>query len=87
MEVIVIESEAYKNLMFKIDTLFKALTKPVKEEDKWLTMEEVMEYTGFKYSWIMTRRSRIGYFRDGNGLRFKKANIDKYMEANSFKIK
>ena len=82
-----IESKAYQNFMFKIDTLFKAFTKPIKEEYKWMSVEDVVNYTGFSKTWVVVLKYKIGCFEDGKDLRFKKANIDKYMESNSFKLK
>lgn len=87
MEGLFFESAAYKEMMYKLDVVFKAVTAPVKETDKWMSMEEVVEYTGFSRTWVMHRKNKIGCFSDGKGLRFKKSNVDKYMEANSFKVK
>ena len=87
MEGLFFESSAYKEMMFKLDVVFKLATKPVKEEDKWLTMEDVVSYVGFSRTWVMYRKNKIGCFKDGKDLRFKKSNVDKYMDANSFKVK
>lgn len=92
MEVIVISSEAWKVLIFEIMETRK-LTQVMFEKmseaaaDRWLTPKEAGEYVGFKQTWIKARSSKIGAFQDGNGLRFKKSDIDAYMEKNSFKAK
>ena len=52
--------------------------------DNWLSPQDAAEYTGFNQAWIKARSAKIGCFKDGKGLRFKKSNIDRYMTANSF---
>lgn len=84
--LLLIEKKHFDELNFKIDTLFKKATEK-KDEDKWMTMEAVVSYLGFSRTWVMYRKNKIGCFSDGKGLRFKKSNVDRYMEANSFKIK
>ena len=88
MEVIVIESEAFKAIMFEVsegrrvsEAYWRLSTE--RAEDKWLSPKQAAEYTGFKQAWIVDRKERIGFFQDGNGLRFKKSKLDKYMDANS----
>lgn len=92
MEVIVIESNAFKALVFEIEEA-KKLTKAMFDsmnastQDRWLSPEEAAEYVGFKPAWIKARSAKIGCFKDGCGLRFKRSDIDAYMKANSFKAK
>lgn len=52
--------------------------------DTWLSPEEAAAHVGFNPRWVKDRADKIGAFQDGKGLRFKKSNLDKYMEANSF---
>jgi excisionase family DNA binding protein len=90
MEVITVESECFKMMLFNIEQtrkMVERLTEELKKAkgDYWMTPDQVAEYTGFKYTWIYERRNDIGCFREGKGLRFKKSNVEKYMEENSFK--
>lgn len=92
MEVITMESEAWKALIADIEEA-KKLTKAMFDkmndtaQDRWFSPKDAAEYTGFNIAWIKARSAKIGAFQDGKGLRFKKSNVDKYMEKNSFKAK
>jgi excisionase family DNA binding protein len=85
MEVQVFDSAVVKELTRKVD-YFGSLIAQVLEEnkslknDKWMSVSEVTEYTGFGYKWIEDRQQEIGYFQDGKDKRFKKADIDAYMK-------
>lgn len=90
MELITFESEAYKAMLFEITQNHKKTDAIIaqlnaRSVDKWLSPTEAAEYTGFTPRWIKERSALIGAFQDGKGLRYKRSNLDKYMEANSFK--
>lgn len=92
MDVIVIGSEAWKALIFEImetrklvEVMFAKMSDNA--SDKWLSPKEAAEYVGFKPAWIKARSAKIGASQDGCGLRYKRSNLDKYMESNSFKAK
>ena len=53
------------------------------KDDRWMTLQEVQEYTGFSYDWVYKRRESIGFFQEGSSIRFKKSVVDAYMLANS----
>ena len=81
-QILIVEKKDFDELTFKIDTLFKLMTEK-KDDDKWMTIQDAMVYTGFKYTWFYNRRVELKAFRDGNGLRYKKSSIDKYMESKT----
>ena len=90
MEVIVIESAAWKALIFEIEEsrkLVKAMFSQMtaNSQDKWLSLDEAAKYAGFKPRWIRERSAKIGAFQDGCGLRFKRSDIDAYMLKHYFK--
>lgn len=92
MEVIVIGSEAWKALIFEIEETRKLMqvmfdTMNDAASDRWLSPKEAAEYVGFKPAWIKARSAKIGASQDGCGLRFKRSDIDKYMQKHSFKSK
>ncbi len=91
MEVITIEHETFKALIFEIEEatkLTKAMFDKMSEasQDRWLSPEEAAQYVGFKPAWVKARASKIGCFKDGCGLRFKRSDIDRYMKENSFRV-
>lgn len=92
MEVITVESGAWKALIADIEeankctrAMFAKMNDAV--QDRWLSPEEAAEYVGFKPAWIKARSAKIGAFKDGCGLRFKRSDVDAYMKKNSFKAK
>lgn len=92
MEVITVESGAWKSLIADLEEtrkLIQAMFDKMSDAaaDRWLSPKEAAEYVGFKPAWIKARSHKIGAFKDGCGLRFKRSDIDKYMQKNSFKAK
>ncbi len=90
-EVITIESQAWKSIMFNIERAMQTTEQIARElrqvkEDRWMTLEEVAEFTGFKSTWITARKRDLGGFKQGKGLRFKKSKVDQYMEEHSYQI-
>jgi len=81
MDVIVIESPAFKKLMDRLDRIEEATKK---DGDRWLSMKDAQDYTGFGKDWLNARKEEIGYFQDGcKDIRFYKSNIDKYFKAKT----
>lgn len=92
MEVITIESAAYKELLQVISlqmTLFLNLVEELKDtkNEKYLSVEEVCELTGFSKDWVYARKADIGYFSEGKDLKFWKPNVLKYMSQRSIEPK
>ncbi|MBC7566362.1 MAG: helix-turn-helix domain-containing protein [Pedobacter sp.] len=91
MEVLVIEAEAYKNLinqftemkefMQKLTDQMYANTKP------YLSVTEVCALTGFGKTWVNDNKADIGFSSVGGAIRFKRNDVTEYMEANYFKSK
>lgn len=79
MEVIVIESEAFKRLEHLIERAAKASD----DKDEIFNLEQAGEYIGVTGQWVYARRDRIGYIQEGKILRFRKKNIDKYLDSIS----
>jgi hypothetical protein len=92
MEVYTIESEAYKAQQESLNLLRKLFLDTVEElkeakDNKWMSVAEVMQFTGFSRQWLMMRKHDIGYFQDGKDLRFWKPDLIKFMELRSVKPK
>lgn len=92
MDVIVVDSEAYKqqeetlNLLRKLFLDVVAELKEAKNE-RYLSVEEVSELTGFSKDWVYARKTDIGFFQEGKDLRFWKPNVLKYMALRSIEPK
>jgi hypothetical protein len=53
----------------------------------WYTAQEVMELTGFGKSWLNDNKKLIGFAMVGGCLRFKRQDVEDFIEANYFKVK
>lgn len=60
----------------------------LKETKKpWLTAHEVQEMTGFGKTWLNDNKQVIGFSTVGGCLRFKRSDVEDFIEANYFKVK
>jgi excisionase family DNA binding protein len=57
------------------------------ETKKWMTINEVAEFTGLSRSAVNTNRVAIGFTDSGNCIRFKRSDVEEFMEQNYFKSK
>jgi len=64
------------------------LPEPITKDAKkpYLTVAEVAELTGFSKGWVNEHKSDIGFSSIGSSLRFKRKDVDEFMEENYFKI-
>jgi len=90
MEVITIEHKAYQQLIGSIEQISETLSAIKAENDllkadRYLTMKEIIEYTGHGVRWIETRREAIGYYQDGKEITMKKSDIDRYLAKHFVK--
>lgn len=53
----------------------------------WLTAQDVMDMTGFGKTWVNDNKQDIGFSTIGNCLRFKRKDVEEYIESNYFKSK
>ena len=84
MEVITIESQAYKNIMDKLNDIYEATL--ASQKDLYLSSKQVSEMTGFKNDWIHTHKHEIGHSLVDGQLRFKRKDVLEYMDANYTKV-
>jgi len=86
MEVITIESNAYEAMLLEIrKSIIDTVTKTVSPDDRWLTPKEVAAYVGFTTAWVKERSAIIGASQDSRGLRYKKSDVEKFMQSRYFK--
>jgi hypothetical protein len=64
-----------------------ALAELASSKKPYLTAQEVMEITGFGHNWLHQHKQDIGYSTIGTSIRFKRKDVEAYMEANYFKSK
>jgi excisionase family DNA binding protein len=52
------------------------------ETKKWMTINEVVEFTGLSRSTVNVHRIDIGFSGSGNCIRFKRSDVEEFMELN-----
>lgn len=87
MEVITIESQAYKNLVSKVDTIFDYVISqqnPQDEEDGWVDSYEVCTFLKISDRTLQRLRSarKINYSRIRGKNYYKISEIKRMMEEN-----
>lgn len=79
------------DLVNKIDATSRRveeLAAELKDSRKpYLTAIEVQELTGFGKSWLNDNKQDIGFTTIGGCLRFKRKDVEEYIEANYYKVK
>jgi hypothetical protein len=89
--VSIIETETLLNLINKVEkleqTVVGTLASLADSKKPYLTAHEVMDLTGFGKTWLNDNKQDIGYSMVGGCLRFKRKDLESYMESNYFKTK
>lgn len=91
-EVLIFDSEVVQDLISKLDYITELHKKATVEivrlnTSRWMTIEEVAEFTGFGIDWVGARQYEIGYFNQGGGRRFRRADVDTYMQRHFIQTK
>jgi hypothetical protein len=64
------------------------ITEELKQAKKpYLSAQELMEFTGFGKTWVNDNKQLIGFTMAGGCLRFKRKDVEEFMEANYFKAR
>jgi len=88
MDVIVIDSVVFKQIVGMFETIQKTVVELAEEnkhlkDNRLMTLKEVSEYTGFGSAWVQKHKDYIGYSQIGcKDLRFYKDNIDAYFQKH-----
>lgn len=89
--VSIVETATLQALIFKVENLegmVRSTLAELKEAKKpYMTSQELMELTGFTKTWVNDNKAKIGYSTIGTHLRFKRADVEAYIEQNYFKLK
>lgn len=92
MEAVIIEAEAYKSLMSKIDDLIETSQKLMTQnkalkEKLLLSSNEVAALTGYNEKTIRIKKDEIGFFTVGKEVLFKPADVQLWIDRNYIKPK
>jgi len=89
--VTIIETGKLNELIAGIETLkITTLTaiKELKESKKpYLNVAETMELTGFSKAWVNNNKAKIGFCSVEGSIRFKRSDVESFMNNRYFKSK
>lgn len=72
------------NQLSKVEELIKGLQENNKP---WMSLKEVCEYMGKGSTWVDLNKGVIGFTKAGGEIRFKRKDVDAYLESRYFKSK
>jgi hypothetical protein len=89
--ITLVETETLKTLITEVQhmrsVVVTTLTELYEAKSPYLTVSQAMQITGFGKTWLMANKQDIGYSSVGGCIRFKRKDVEAYMEANYFKSK
>ena len=87
----IIETATLKDLIFQLQDLKQTVSvalSDLKEKSKpYITSQELMDLTGFGKTWVNDNKALIGFTTVGSHLRFKRKDVEEYIEKNYYKLK
>ena len=88
--VTILDTATLQKILSKIDAMsehFEKSIRELKQTTSWMTINEVVEYTRLSRTAVNANRDKIGCTNAGNCIRFKRSDVDDFMEQNYFKAK
>lgn len=89
--VSIIETATLERLINKLDNMESVFTSTIAQlkstKKPYYTAQEVMEVTGFGKTWLNDNKQYIGFSNVGGCLRFKREDVEEFMNTNYFKAK
>lgn len=89
--VSIVETATLERLIDKVEELKSTVTDTLSQladtKKPYLSAQEVMELTGFGKTWLNANKQDIGFSTVGGALRFKRKDVEEYMNQNYFKAK
>lgn len=85
--VVIFPQSQAESLVEKVDAFFNALQiMQLNKQEVYLTLKQVCDKTGFSPKWVHLNKEKIGFCKVGSDLRFKRSDVEAFMEANYFKV-
>lgn len=81
----VIETEAVDRLISQIRKLEEAVKSLENNGKLWMTVKETCAYLSKSSTWLDLNKSAIGFAKAGGEIRFKRVDVDSYLESRYFK--
>jgi len=87
--VTIIETEVLNRLIATVETMhsqMSAIADQMHSHTKpYLSVTDVCAFTGFGKTWVNDNKADIGFSSIGAAIRFKRADVVSFMDANYFK--
>ena len=88
MEIISIETNAFRLILKKIDSIYNLLSKEIKENEMEQLMDNDSLCKTLKISKSTSQRlrskSKLLYFKDGRKILYRKVDVANYIEAHKY---
>jgi len=89
--VTIVETKVLQELIFKLETLSGRVEAMYQELDgtrkPYLTLREASAFIGFSMAWVNDHKFDIGCSTVGGQVRFKRKDIDWFMQQEYYKSK
>ncbi|WP_114937528.1 helix-turn-helix domain-containing protein [Mucilaginibacter endophyticus] len=89
--VSLVETKTLQALIAEVQDMRQVVISTISElkeaKKPYLSAQEVMELTGFSIDWVNDHKQDIGYSNIGRTIRFKRKDVEAYMDQNYFKTK
>jgi excisionase family DNA binding protein len=82
----IIETDAIDGLINRFLLLEKAIQGLEDTRRPWMTLKEVCQYMSKGSTWVDLNKRIIGFTKAGGELRFKRKDVDAYLESRYFKL-
>ena len=89
--VSIIETAVLQEVINKINSLENYISKAVDELEQtkkpYLTVKELMSWTGWTRDWITDNKQNIGYSKIAGLLMFKRKDVEEFIQQGYHKVK
>jgi excisionase family DNA binding protein len=82
-----VETKVLQALIDKVDAIQGYVEKVTSKDNPYMTIEETAQTMGFTKVWVINNKHDIGFSSIGRSIRFKRKDVEAYMEQNYFKSK
>lgn len=83
----IVETEEFHGVLSKLERIERFLNSLQESQKTWMSIKEVCEYLGKGSTWVDQNKEVIGFSRAGGEIRFKRKDVDAYMESRYYRRK
>lgn len=83
----IIETEVLSGIFKKLEKIEAFVKETETAKKPWMSLKEVCEYMGKGSTWVDMNKASIGFTKAGGEIRFKRKDVDAYLESRYYKSK